>query len=178
MPFTSAQTSVLRSQTWHVQWAGPRVKSLQTHALVVWGNPTPWISPEGADADDWSAHADERTVIADALSAADVDNLVMVSGDAHMVAIDDGSNSGYGTDGSPGFPVLHAAALDRPGSTKGGPYSHGSFPGGGQYGMIDILDDGGPTVRVSLAGLNWEGETLVTYEFTVDAADVLADPAA
>lgn len=154
------------------------ISSAQTHALVVWGNPTPWISPEGADADDWSAHADERTVIADALSAANVDNLVMVSGDAHMVAIDDGSNSGYGTDGSPGFPVLHAAALDRPGSTKGGPYSHGSFPGGGQYGMIDILDDGGPTVRVSLAGLNWEGETLVTYEFTVDAADVLADPAA
>jgi len=152
------------------------IASSRTHALVVWGNPTPWISSEGANADDWSGRADERTLIANALSAAGVDNLVMVSGDAHMVAIDDGSNSGYSTDGSPGFPVLHAAALDRPGSTKGGPYSHGAFPGGGQYGTIDVFDDGGPNVRVSLAGLSWERETIVSYEFTVDASNALFDP--
>ena len=92
----------------------------------------------------------------------------MVSGDAHMVAIDDGTNSGYGPDGSPGFPVLHAAALDRPGSVKGGPYSHGAFPGGGQFGRIEIRDDGGPTIDVRLSGHTWRGEELVHYSFEVD----------
>ena len=37
-------------------------------------------------------------------------NLCMVSGVAHMVAIDDGTNSAYAADGGGGFPVLHAAA--------------------------------------------------------------------
>lgn len=62
----------------------------------------------------------------------------MVSGDAHMAALDDGSHSGYSGSGHPGFPVLQAGALDRPGSIKGGPYSHGTFPGGGQFGTITI----------------------------------------
>ena len=145
------------------------VSASKTHALVVWGNPTPWISSDGVGADDWSAFPGERRKIADTLAEAGVENLLMVSGDAHMLAIDDGTNSGYASDGSPGFPVLHAAALDRPGGEKGGPYSHGAFPGSGQYGQLEISDDGGPTVTVGLSGRNWEGEELVRYEFIVDA---------
>ena len=87
---------------------------------------------------------------------------MIVSGDAHMVALDDGTNS------EGGFPVLQAAALDRPGSDKGGPYSGGTFPGGGQFGTIDVHDDGGETVAVTLAGHDWQGETLVSQRFVFD----------
>ncbi len=143
------------------------VTSSRTHAVVVWANPTPWISTADTAGDDWSGHPDERRLIADAIAAAGVENLVMVSGDAHMVAIDDGSNSGYASDGSPGFPVLHAAALDRPGSLKGGPYSHGAIAGSGQYGRLQIDDDGGTIVRVRLSGHRWDGDELLVYEFEV-----------
>lgn len=141
--------------------------STGSHAIVVWANPTPWIAPDGSGADDWSAFAQERRAIADWLVEKKVDNLVMVSGDAHMVAIDDGTNSDFSTSGDGGFPVLHAAALDRPGSVKGGPYSHGTFPGPGQYGVIEVSDDGGDTIDVTLAGRNWEGAELVRFEYAI-----------
>jgi len=144
--------------------------SSRTHALVVWANPVPWIGAAAPGADGWAGYAQERQEIADAIAAAGVDNLVMVSGDAHMVAADDGTNSGYATatvpDGTAagGFPVLHAAALDRPGNVKGGPYSEGAHPGGGQYGELDVVDEGGDTVTVRFRGRNWAGETLVVWE--------------
>ena len=75
----------------------------------------------------------------------------MISGDAHMVAIDDGRNSGYATAGRGGFPVFQAAALESPGSEKGGPYAignEGGGPGPGiagrrQFGVFEI-DYGNP----------------------------------
>jgi membrane-associated phospholipid phosphatase len=138
------------------------VESSRTHALVVWGNPIPWI---GDTSDGWGAYPAERQLIADAIADAEVDNLIMVSGDAHMVALDDGTNSGYAEDGFPGFPVLHAAALDRPGSVKGGPYSHGAYPGPGQFGTLDIVDNG-DSVEVTMSGWTWEGTLLVSESFT------------
>ncbi|MDH3678953.1 MAG: alkaline phosphatase D family protein [Acidimicrobiia bacterium] len=143
------------------------ISASRTHALVVWANPTPWISAGGPD--DWSGYASERTTIADALADAGVDDVIMVSGDAHMVAIDDGTNSGYATDGTPGFPVLHAGALDRPGSLKGGPYSHGAFPGAGQYGKLEISDDGGDVITVRLSGRTWDGQELTSLTVEVAA---------
>jgi hypothetical protein len=140
----------------------------RTHALVVWGNPVPWIADADPTADDWGGWADERARISTALAAAGVDNLVMLSGDAHMVALDDGTHTDYSGSGGVGFPLLHAAALDRPGGVKGGPYSGGTFPGGGQFATMDVLDDG-TSVSVTLTGWTWEGEQLVRYEFTPGA---------
>jgi hypothetical protein len=82
-----------------------------------------------------------------------------------MVAIDDGRNTDYSTSQKGGFPILHAGALDRPGSTKGGPYSEGEFPGAGQYGLVSIQDDG-QSMSVTLTGKTWEGRELVTYSFS------------
>ena len=138
------------------------VRASRTHGLVVWGNPIPWI---GDTSDGWGAFPEERRLIANAIAEAEVDNLIMVSGDAHMVALDDGTNSGYADAGYLGFPVLHAAPLDRPGSVKGGPYSHGTFPGSGQYGTLDIVDSGS-SIEVTMSGWTWEGEMLVTETFT------------
>ncbi|MEL7209247.1 MAG: alkaline phosphatase D family protein, partial [Actinomycetota bacterium] len=141
--------------------------SASTHAAVVWVNAVPWIGEADPSSDGWAGAAAERALIADAIADAAIDNLVMVSGDAHMVAVDDGTNSDYSTDGGAGFPVLHAAALDRPGSVKGGPYSHGTFPGAGQYGVIDVEDDGGDEVVLRLTGRTWDGETLVVHDHPI-----------
>jgi hypothetical protein len=147
------------------------VTASRTHAVVVWVNPIPWVGAASPGAGGWAGVPDERRTIANAIHGAGVRNLVMVSGDAHMVALDDGTNTNYSSDPSArGFPLLHAAALDRPGGVKGGPYSAGAFPGGGQYGRIRIADDG-TTVRVTLSGHTWDGRTLVSRDFGFAASD-------
>ena len=128
-----------------------------THAAVVWVNSVPWVGPAAVGADGWAGHPEERAMISEAIARSGIDNLVMVSGDAHMVAIDDGTNTDYSVTGGAGFPLLHAAALDRPGNVKGGPYSEGAFPGGGQYGVLDVVDHGGPTIELVLSGRTWDG---------------------
>ncbi len=159
-------TSMLgdRQRAWLAQ---ELVAASRRHALVVWVDPDPWIAPAKPGADDWGGYAEERRELADVLATADVRNLVMVAGDAHMVAIDDGTNTGYGTEGGSGFPLLHAAALDRPGNVKGGPYSEGAFPGGGQFGTVSITDSGGSSVEVALTGYDWHGRVLTSYRFTL-----------
>lgn len=145
------------------------VTASRDHALVLWVNPDPWVAPDEPGRDDWGGYADERRQIADTLAEAGVENLVMVSGDAHMVAADDGTNTDYSTSGGGGFPLLHAAAMDSPGTLKGGPYSEGAFPGAGQFGTVTVTDTGGDTVDVELAGRTWRDEVLVSYRTTLPA---------
>ena len=138
------------------------VSAARDHALVIWVNPDPWVAPAEPGRDDWGGFADERRHLADVIAGAGIRNLVMVSGDAHMVAVDDGTNTDYSSSGGGGFPLLHAAALDRPGSVKGGPYSEGAFPGAGQFGTVTVSDEGGDRVGVELAGRTWAGDVLVS----------------
>ncbi len=139
--------------------------SAKSHELVVWVNPVPWIADAEDGADHWGGYAVERRELADHIATNNIDNLLMVAGDAHMVAIDDGSNTDYSTDGHPGFPLIHSAALDRLGSVKGGPYSEGVVAGGGQFATIDVRDDG-DSIVVRLTGLDWQGNELLAYEFS------------
>ncbi len=127
--------------------------------LAVWVSTIPWIGGPSTRGDGWGAYAGERRELATFLAAQRIENLVTLSGDAHMVAIDDGSHSGYGPPGSLGFPVMHAAALDRSGSVKGGPYSEGAFPNPrrrrldvGQFGLMRVRDDGGSAVCIDWSG--------------------------
>lgn len=144
------------------------LRAHRERALTIWVNPLPWIGAEAPGADDWSGYSTERARIAEFIDVNEIDRLVMVSGDAHMVAIDDGSHSGYATSGRPAFPVLQAAALDRPGALKGGPYSEGAVPGGGQFGVVEVAFEGDEMV-VRLTGRDWTGAVLLEHEarFTV-----------
>lgn len=144
------------------------ISSSATHRLVIWANPTPWIGEYEEGSDRWFGYPEERATIAQALADAGVHNLVMISGDAHMVALDDGTNTAYDRDGLADFPLLHGAALDRDGSVKGGPYSHGTFPGPGQFGVVEVDDDGGSTIEVRLSGQDWEGDELVSWSFELE----------
>jgi hypothetical protein len=95
------------------------VEANDRYPVIVWFNGIPWIEEENADG--WGAYATERRELADFIAARQIHGLVMLSGDAHMLAIDDGTNSDYSTIGYPGFAVMHASALDRHGSAKVGP---------------------------------------------------------
>ena len=137
----------------------------QTHELVVWLNPVPWIASEQDGADHWGGYAVERSELANHIATNNIDNLLMVSGDAHMVAIDDGTNTNYSDTPGPGFPLFNAAALDRPGSIKGGPYSEGAVAGGGQFGSLEI-EDHGERINVTITGKTWDDRTLMEYSFS------------
>jgi hypothetical protein len=144
------------------------VGSRDRFGLVVLVTSVPWIAEASPAADHWGGYPDERRWLADLVARPDTADVLLLAGDAHMVAIDDGTNSDYSTIRAGGFPVMHAAALDRPGSVKGGPYSEGAHGGAGQYGLVDVRDDG-TTISVSLDGRTWDGRSLVSYEFSMEA---------
>jgi hypothetical protein len=89
-----------------------------------------------------------------------------LAGDMHATAIDTGINNQWG-----GFPIFHAAPIDQSGSTKGGPYTHGPFKPSstaGQFGVVAVTDQGGPTIQVSFTG--WRhGRTIsgASHQFTL-----------
>jgi phosphodiesterase/alkaline phosphatase D-like protein len=162
----SADKTVLGSE--QLEWLlGELAVSLDTYPVVVWVSSIPWIADTEANADHWGGYSFERERIAEVIARAGSEGLVMLAGDAHMLAIDDGSNSSFAPDGSGSFPVMQAAALDRNGSTKGGPYSEGTFPGGGQFGLMTIVDKGGE-VLVELSGLDWTGREIVGLSLRFD----------
>ncbi len=140
--------------------------------LIVWVSTVPWIADASPQADHWGGFATERREIADFIADNSVEGLVILAGDGHMVAMDDGTNSDYTTDGDgPAIPVIHAAALDRNGSEKGGPYSEGAYPvpsafppHPGQWVWMEVTDDDGPEVCATWTGLRTASSSTETDE--------------
>ncbi len=134
-------------------------EAARTKMLVVWANPDPWIAETGKTGHGWAPYCiDRRTIARHIEQVGLVNRLLVVSGDAHMLAMDDGTHSNYATDGcdyvrgSKAFPVFQAAAFDRTGSIKGGPYSTVPVPGRGHFGLVEVTDTGGDTISVKLSG--------------------------
>ena len=146
------------------------LKSRDTHRLIAWVSTTPWIGSPQSKKDRWYSFCAEREELADFFRDNDLDKrMCIISGDSHMLAADDGSNNTYGGDGSPMFPVFHAAAMDSSGSKKGGPYSEGAHPGYSQYGLFKVTDNGGDTVTFNFKGIKatsaTAGKVLIDYTF-------------
>jgi phosphodiesterase/alkaline phosphatase D-like protein len=148
--------------------------SARTHRLIVWMSSVPWIDAD--DRDGWGGAQEERRLVANFLKQQRIP-VCIVSGDAHMVAIDDGRNADYADGGGAPIPVFQAGALGQGGSYKGGPYSHGAHPGEGQFGLMDVQDDG-TTLTVSwsardgsdglgdkIVTASLDGEGLIAYTF-------------
>jgi phosphodiesterase/alkaline phosphatase D-like protein len=141
----------------------------EKHRLIAWMSTIPWNGKADEKADNWAGFPAERTELADFFKAEGLAGRVCVlSGDAHMLAIDDGTNSDFATGGGMLIPVFQAASLDRKGSEKGGPYTHGTKPGRGQFGRMRVKDDG-TRLRVEWTGMNAEGEVVkgMEHAFTV-----------
>jgi phosphodiesterase/alkaline phosphatase D-like protein len=137
------------------------------YPLIVWVQSVPWIAADASEGSDhWGQYQTEREELANFIADNAIEGLLMISGDAHMLAIDDGTNSDYATNGGGGFVVFQAAPLDRPGSVKGGPYSEGTRTDSGQFGLVTV-EDNGATIEVTLSGRNYKGEEVLGYTFTV-----------
>jgi phosphodiesterase/alkaline phosphatase D-like protein len=129
-------------------------RAAEDAVLVVWVNVVPWITKANEETEHgWAPWSGEREVIAAAIDRLGLTRrLVMLSGDAHMLALDDGTHSQYAPGGVPPGPVvMHAAPLDRWPRRKGGPYSHGTSTRNQQFGLMSI-DDDGEVLRVELSG--------------------------
>ncbi len=141
--------------------------------IIAWVSPT---SYSGNITDNWGGYTDERTELANFFRDNDIRNMFILSGDAHMVAVDNGDNADFAT-GTPNahrYPIFQAAAINNFGSNKGGTYSEGvwtnPFVTSGQYGLVTVTDDLDSTVCVEFKAYRVEGifgaqSTLVTYSF-------------
>jgi hypothetical protein len=135
------------------------------------------VSFGGTSSDNWGGYKAERTELSNFFRDNKIRNMFILSGDAHMVAIDNGSNHDFstGTNNPSNYPVFQAAALNNKGSTKGGTYSEGgTFPNPdatvGQYGVVDVFDDGGPNVNIKFTAYRTKGNSveesiLTSYTF-------------
>jgi hypothetical protein len=130
-------------------------------------NSYPWISATTTGGDDWGSWNAQRTRLGQAIAAKGwTGRIFMISGDAHMLAIDDGTNNQWG-----GFPVFHFASIDSSSSTKGGPYSKGTSAGQGRFGTVEISDNGGD---LTVKGTGWIGTTeWASLTFVVPSVSVL-----
>jgi hypothetical protein len=128
--------------------------------FVIWATSVPWIGVIDDDAgkdeliDAWWGHTEQRERISNFISnQAPKRNIMAISGDAHMLALDDGSNTYYGNVTSSfnssrtSFPILQTGPLSRIGSIKGGPFSEGchanTFESNHQYSVIEYDNDNG-----------------------------------
>ncbi len=130
-----------------LRWLEAELTRARNAPLVIWVNTVPWITRSNErTVEGWAPYADERRRIADVIERLGLTaRIVMLSGDGHMSAIDDGTNSAYmsgRSEGTRGFVVAHAAPLDRWPRTKGGPYSHGVSRRNHQFGLLDVVDSG------------------------------------
>ena len=141
--------------------------------LILWVSTSPWVGSAQLGLDTWAGYATERTEIANFMKDNRVRNVVLLSGDMHALAYDDGSNSDYAVGGGAPLVVLHAAPLTRPGEPKGGPYTAGPILGTAQYGLLDITDTGGPTIQVRYTGKRAGEGAKLTFQFAASSAGIV-----
>jgi phosphodiesterase/alkaline phosphatase D-like protein len=139
--------------------------------VVFWANTVPWITKENPQSGHgWEPYARERAEIAGTISKLGLTSrLILLSGDAHMAAIDDGTNSNYVAGTAPstrGFVVMQAAPFSRFPRSKGGPYSHGRSTRNHQFGWVEVTDTGG-AVTVELTARNQAGNVIPGLQLTV-----------
>jgi len=133
-------------------------------ALVV-VTPSVWYS---SGSDTWGAFDWERKELIEIFTDTGyIDRMVMVYGDFHALGIDTGTRA------PGGIPCFQFAALD---SASGSPMSHmdtgPTLPGTGQWGTLDISDNG---TFITINGTCWTGGARTPAAWRSYAFTVLAD---
>ena len=145
------------------------LKAKNEGKIVAWISSYSWVNaPSGPnykckESDNWGGYPEERQRIANFIKEHQIPVFIL-SGDAHMVAMDDGTHSDYAENGGAPIRVFHAAALDRYGSYKGGPYSHGYSKEPGQYGVVEVIDEGKETICFKWFGKSKTGQKVINTE--------------
>ena len=168
----------------HLKWFKDQLlQAKRNNHAVVWHSSFPFVSApdlswfncdeantiktdegfECEDHDNWGWYPEERRDIADFIKKHNIP-ICIVSGDAHMSAIDDGTNSDYATGRGAPIPVFHAGPLDRKPSIKGGPYSKGASGVRGQYGIMEVHDNGEDEICIDWKVKNFKGDYVLNTD--------------
>lgn len=147
------------------------ISAKNNNQVIIWISSVPWGGT--VDMDTWAGFAAERTELSDFFKVNGIQNLLIICGDAHMIAFDDGTNHDFSTGANNPYkyPVLQAAAINQTGSFRGGTFSHGFFSNPtqqhGQYAALDITDDGSNNITVGITGYRVDSagveSVLLTY---------------
>ena len=180
---TDNSTKFMLSPT-QEQWLKDQCTAAATAGQVIMlFSDCPYIH-NGTSDDGWQRYKTQRARIAQFWADNNMQRrIVILHGDAHMLAGDDGTNSNYSTIAGKGPIVLCAASFGRGGSTKGGPYTTGTFPDQGQYGIVQLTDSGGDTISGQFSGRRYEDDTtgdylVVSLSFTLrTTAATVTEPA-
>jgi phosphodiesterase/alkaline phosphatase D-like protein len=168
-------SSVIMSATQKSWFKNECLYARNNNLMIAW---ITGVSFGGNQSDNWGGYTTVRTELSNFFRDNDIRNMFILSGDAHMLAIDNGSNHDFstGSNNSNDYPVFQAAGVNNSGSTKGGTYSEGgTFPNPssstGQYGVVEVTDTGGSSMTVKFTGYRTSGNTttesiLTTYTFT------------
>jgi phosphodiesterase/alkaline phosphatase D-like protein len=137
-----------------------------TVKLIVWISTTPWIGTVANNYDGWGSYITERTELANYITGLNLQNRMMIlSGDQHASAIDNGTNS------PGGIRVFQSGPLNQVNSSKGGPYTWGPHLDiENQFGIVTVTDPGGASeITVDLSARNGLTGAQIsggTYSFT------------
>jgi hypothetical protein len=91
-------------------WLKQQLSQCFAYDLVFLVSSFNWIGKPEGKSYGWAEFAQDRQTVANAIEASGcTDKLMLIAGDAHMIAFDDGANSNYastGSSNSKGFPVV------------------------------------------------------------------------
>lgn len=103
------------------EWLYNEFAQADNYDFVVWVTSRPWTDPDEIGSDSWGGFVNDRDDLSSYIAStvgAGPKNLLVLSGDNHMVAFDDGSSTDYSnqTEFPGGFPLLHSGPLTNFGS--------------------------------------------------------------
>jgi len=143
-----------------LNWLKQELRSAHlNHQLALIFSSVSWY---GNETDNWGGFPEERKMIIEYIEENSIDKVAIICGDAHMSALDDGSNAAplnplqtSQNNLKTRFPVVQAGALLSFGSNKGGTYSHGAFVnplGAGQWVEFQIIDNDAAAISLRITG--------------------------
>ncbi|EAS07543.2 PhoD-like phosphatase (macronuclear) [Tetrahymena thermophila SB210] len=111
----------------------------------------PWLGK------DWVTFKEQRTIIGNKMAEVmkAKQNVLLITGDSHMVAFDNGYNNDAG-----GFPHCISSPMDKTPSCKGGQYTFGPFSGNSQYSTLDITYDPATNINCFIVK-GWRGKDVL-----------------
>ena len=116
-------------------------KSSLKYPLVIWVSSVPYTAEEREDS--WAGFSYERRVIANLIKEHKINNLMIISGDAHCISYNVGVENNYSDYEGEGLFEILAAPLDNwATSKKGGPWTEVYIPeakkGQMVYGIVEV----------------------------------------
>eukprot|EP00956_Cyclotella_meneghiniana_P028036 scaffold64327_cov74-Cyclotella_meneghiniana.AAC.10 len=102
-------------------WLYNELSQADNYDFIIWVTSRPWTDPDEIGSDSWGGFVNDRDDLSRYIAStigAGPRNLLVLSGDNHMVAYDDGSSTDYSnqTEQPGGFPLFHSGPLTNFGS--------------------------------------------------------------